>query len=54
LLIGGSHNFEQSENSEKTVAKKKSVEQLKKELAEISGNSGGYKFDRDEANDYCK
>ena len=36
----------------KGQSKKTSVEQLKKELAEFSFNSGGYKFDRDEANDY--
>lgn len=36
----------------KRLTKKSSVEQLKKELAEFSFNSGGYKFDRDEANNY--
>lgn len=46
--------FEVDETAEvkKRVAKKSSVEQLKKELAEFSFNSGGYKFDRGEANDY--
>lgn len=38
--------------TKKRITKKSSVEQLKKEFAEFSFNSGGYKFDRDEANDY--
>lgn len=54
LLSGGSSNLHQSGGIEQPAAPKKSVEQLKKELAEISGNSSDHKFDRDEANDYCK
>jgi len=38
--------------AKKRQSKKNSVEQLKSELAEFSFNSGGYKFDRNEANDY--
>lgn len=33
-------------------SKMENASQLKKELAEFSFNSGGYKFSRDEANDY--
>ncbi|MCL4641380.1 MULTISPECIES: hypothetical protein [Olivibacter] len=38
--------------TKKRITNKSSVEQLKKEFAEFSFNSGGYKFDRDEANNY--
>lgn len=43
---------EETKGTKKRITKKSSVEQLKKEFAEFAFNSGGYKFDRDEANDY--
>ncbi|HWV73764.1 MAG TPA: hypothetical protein VN040_18705 [Pseudosphingobacterium sp.] len=43
---------EETKETKKRITKKSSVEQLKKEFAEFSFNGGGYKFDRDEANDY--
>lgn len=41
---------EETMGTKKRITKKSNVEQLKKEFAEFSFNSGGYKFDRDEAN----
>ena len=39
-------------NGEKDGSKKDKISRLKKELAKFSFNSGGFNFDRDEANDY--